>query len=231
MIVAVIPARGGSKRIPQKNIRDFCGRPIIKYSIDAARGAGVFDKIIVSTDCDQIAEVAQKCGAEVPFRRPSELSDDHTPTIPVIRHAVNWLSEHHCPVEYACCIYAAAPFVQAGDLRTGLDLLRKDPGAEFAFPVTTFPFPIFRSLRIDGNRVRMFWPENELTRSQDLPEAWHDAGQFYFGTKPAWSRSGGFFTAAAIGMPVPRHRVQDIDTQEDWVRAELMFSLQTQIDG
>jgi pseudaminic acid cytidylyltransferase len=223
MILAVIPARGGSKRIPGKNIRSFCGKAMIGYSIAAAKQSGVFDRIVVSTDCQRIAEVARKHGAEVPFMRPAELADDHATTITVMRHAVNYLVDTGCPVEHACCIYATAPFVRDEDLRTGLDLLRQDQSADFAFPVTTFPFPIVRSLKMSGNRVEMFFPEHQTTRSQDFPEAWHDAGQFYWGTTNAWQHSSGIFTASSIGIPVPRHRVQDIDTEEDWIRAELMY--------
>jgi N-acylneuraminate cytidylyltransferase len=226
MILAVIPARGGSKRIRGKNIRPFCGQPIIKYSIDAALESGVFDRVIVSTDCEEIAAVARQCKAEVPFERPAELSDDHTPTVPVVRHAVEWMSDHEAPVEHACCIYATAPFVRADDLRAGFEALRQDSSADFAFPVTTFAFPIFRSLKLNEGRVEMFYPEHETTRSQDLPEAWHDAGQFYWGTRSAWKGDRGIFTAASIGLPIERHRVQDIDTEEDWTRAELMYQSQ-----
>jgi len=223
MIVAVIPARGGSKRIPGKNCRSFCGKPIIEYSIDAARQSSVFDRIIVSTDSEAIADVARKCGAEVPFLRPAELSDDHTPTIPVIRHAVKWLSENDQPVEFACCIYATAPFVQCADLVTGLNELKNAAGSEFAFPVTTFPFPIFRALTITDDQVDMIWPQHELTRSQDLTEAWHDAGQFYWGTAAAWMTANGIFSANCRPIRIPRWRVQDIDTIEDWARAEGMY--------
>lgn len=231
MIIAVIPARGGSKRIPKKNIRTFCGQPIIKYSIDAARDSGVFDRIVVSTDSEEIAEVARNCGADVPFQRPFELSGDYTTTIPVVRHAVKWFSENEGTVDYACCIYATAPFVRAVDVKAGIERLRNDHSAQFAFPVTTFPFPIFRALKMEGSRVKMFYPEHDVTRSQDLPEAWHDAGQFYWGTKDAWDVASGFFTAASIGIPIARHRVQDIDTEDDWVRAEMMFNLQSGSNG
>jgi pseudaminic acid cytidylyltransferase len=225
MILAVIPARGGSKRIPGKNTREFCGQPMIAYSIAAALESAVFDQVIVTTDCERTAAVARECGATVPFMRPAELSDDHTPTIPVIRHAVDVMSDSVAPVTHACCIYATAPFVSADDIRDGLSLLQKNEGTEFAFPITTFPFPIFRSLKMSGNHVEMFYPEHELTRSQDLEEAWHDAGQFYWGTAAAWRQRSGFFTARSLGIPLPRHRVQDIDTQEDWIRAERMFEL------
>lgn len=224
MNIAIIPARGGSQRIPQKNIRPFCGQPIIAYSIRAARESGVFQRIIVSTDCEQIGAVAMELGAEVPFVRPAELSDHLTPTVPVIRHAIDWLSGQGTAVDFVGCVYATAPFVRAADLRTGFERLSETPDAEFAFPVTTFPFPIFRSLKIEDDRIRLNWPQHELTRSQDLPEAYHDAGQFYWGRSLAWLQHDRIFSARSIPLIVPRHRVQDIDTLEDWARAELMYA-------
>ena len=223
MNLAVIPARGGSKRIPQKNIRLFAGKPIIAYSIEAARKADVFDEIIVSTDCDQIAEVAEECGASVPFRRPPELSDDHTPTIPVVRHAITWARQAIGNVERVCCIYATAPFIRPEDIRSGCQRLESTEGALFAFSVTSFAFPIFRALKIEHERVAMFWPEHQLTRSQDLPEAYHDAGQFYWGTAEGFMSRDGVFSSDSIPIVLPRHRVQDIDTQEDWDRAERLY--------
>ena len=223
MIIAVIPARGGSERIPQKNIRDFCGRPMIEYSISAAQESKLFDRIVVSTDCERIADIARQCGAEVPFVRPPELSDDRTPTIPVIRHAIQWFNSQGLTPDYVGCIYATAPFLLASDLQVGFKRLSADPTADFLFPVTTFPFSIFRAVTIEDNRVNMIWPEHELTRSQDLPEAFHDAGQFYFGTTAAWQNRNRIFSANSLPLVVPRHRVQDIDTLEDWSRAERMF--------
>ena len=225
MIIAVIPARGGSKRLPRKNIRSFCGRPVIAYSIDAARESRLFDRIIVSTDDDEVAAVATELGAEVPFRRPAELADDFTPTIPVIRHAVQQLSTPQTKVTHACCIYATAPFVASASLQQAFALLQDDAQLDFAFPITTFPFPIFRSLKQTNHRVEMFFPQHEKTRSQDLPEAWHDVGQFYWGTAQAWQTCDGIFSARTAGIPIPRYRVQDIDTEEDWRRAELMYQM------
>ena len=225
MIVAVIPARGGSKRIPRKNVKPFCGKPMIAWSIGAAKDSGVFDAIVVSTDDEEIAQVAEASGAEAPFRRPKELSDDHTPTVPVIAHALRWFEAERGPISFACCIYATAPFLQPSYLRQGLQLLQSHEDAQFAFSVTSFVFPIFRSLKKnpDGS-VGMFWPEHELTRSQDLPEAWHDAGQFYWGRKDAFYTQSRIFSSRSYPVVLPRHLVQDIDTPEDWTRAELMFS-------
>lgn len=223
MKLAVIPARGGSKRIPRKNIKQFCGKPMIAWSIEAARLSGCFDRVIVSTDDAEIAEVARAHGAEVPFMRPLELSDDHTGTIPVIAHAVDWMNRNAGSVGFACCLYATAPFVQAEDLQRGFDVL-KCSGADYAFSVTSYAFPIKRAIRITADhRLEMFNPEHFTTRSQDLEEAFHDAGQFYWGCAAAWLAGKPLFSHDAAPVPLPRHRVQDIDTAEDWERAEWLF--------
>lgn len=223
MKLAIIPARGGSKRIPRKNIKSFCGKPMIAWSIEAARLAGCFDRIIVSTDDTEIADVASSHGAEVPFMRPPELSDDHTGTIPVIAHAVDWLNRSAGPIGFACCLYATAPFVQAEDLQRGFEVL-KSSGADYAFSVTSYAFPIQRAIRITTDqRVEMFSPEHFNTRSQDLEEAFHDAGQFYWGRAAAWLAGKSLFSRDAAPVLLSRHRVQDIDTPEDWERAEWLF--------
>jgi N-acylneuraminate cytidylyltransferase len=223
MRLAVIPARGGSKRIPLKNIREFCGRPMLAWSIEAALQSKCFDRVIVSTDNEEIAAVARIAGAETPFLRPAALADDMTGTIPVIRHAVEWAEQNGSAVGPTCCIYATAPFLRAEDIRRGLDALLAEDCA-FAFSVTSFPFPIQRAIRITAaGRVEMFQPEHFNTRSQDLEEAWHDAGQFYWGWPMAWKVESSLFMEAAVPIKLPRHRVQDIDTLEDWVRAEWMF--------
>ena len=220
MIVAVIPARGGSQRIPRKNIKNFAGKPMIAWSILAAKRAAIFDRIVVSTDSPEIIEVAQEWGAEAPFLRPSSLADGHTPTAPVLSHALRALSTD-APT-YACCLYPTAPFVSADALRQGLELLRTTD-APGALSVTTFDFPILRALRrLEDGSVAFNWPEHELTRSQDLPEFYHDAGQFY------WVRVEAFLSSERLIMPgmlplvLPRKRVQDLDTPEDWENAELM---------
>lgn len=223
MRLLVIPARGGSKRIPRKNIKEFCGKPMIAWSIDAARLSGCFDRIVVSTDDAEIADVARTFGAEVPFKRPAELSDDHTGTIPVIAHAIDWMNRNEGTVEVACCLYATAPFVRSQDLRNGFEKL-KQSGADYAFSVTSFPFPIQRAIRITADqRVEMFTPGHFNTRSQDLEEAFHDAGQFYWGRADAWLAGKPLFSHDAAPVLLPRHRVQDIDTAEDWERAEWLF--------
>lgn len=223
MRVAVIPARGGSKRIPRKNIKPFCGKPMIAWPIEAARASGCFDRILVSTDDEEIAGVANQHGAETPFTRPADLSDDHATTTAVIAHATHWLGEQGEMPTLVCCLYATAPFVTADDLRRGLAKIEAS-GCDYAFSVTSFPFPIQRALRVTpGDRVEMFQPEHFLTRSQDLEEAYHDAGQFYWGHAEAWLRGDKIFTTASTPVMLPRHRVQDIDTEEDWVRAEWLF--------
>lgn len=224
MRLAVIPARGGSKRIPRKNIKTFAGKPMIAWSIEAALQSGCFDRVIVSTDDAEIAAVARAYGADVPFMRPAELSDDHTGTIPVIAHAVKWMASHGDAPTEVCCIYATAPFLLPADLQRGLDTLRSS-GAEYSFSVTSYAFPIQRAVRITkANRVEMFNPAQFNVRSQDLEEAWHDAGQFYWGNASAWLSGRPVFSSDAAPVVLPRHRVQDIDTVEDWERAALMFS-------
>ncbi|MCL7945964.1 pseudaminic acid cytidylyltransferase [Marinobacter sp. ATCH36] len=222
--VAVIPARGGSKRIPRKNIREFCGKPMIAWSVEAALQSGCFDRVVVSTDSREIAGIADQYGAEVPFIRPSNLSGDLTGTLPVMAHAVNALIDLEQDAKaMVCCIYATAPFVRSIDIARGYEMLVNSDG-DFAFSVTTYPYPIQRSLRMTpGGRVEMFWPEYFQTRSQDLEEAWHDAGQFYWGRAEAWAQQRPIFSPQSLPVLLQRYRVQDIDSEEDWVRAEYMF--------
>ena len=223
MKLAVIPARGGSKRIPRKNIKGFCGKPMIAWAIEAALQSGCFDAVVVSTDDAEIAEVARAHGATVPFMRPAELADDYTGTIPVIRHAIEWHQRQGQAPERVCCIYATAPFVRAEDILRGLQVL-DETGCAYAFSVTSYASPIQRAIRITPQgRVEMFYPEHFNTRSQDLEEAFHDAGQFYWGQTSAWLVGKPIFSPVAAPIILPRYRVQDIDTSEDWERAELLF--------
>lgn len=227
MRLAVIPARGGSKRIPRKNIKPFCGKPMLAWPIEAARSSGCFDRIIVSTDDAEIAQIARDCGAEAPFVRPAELADDYAGTIPVIAHAIRWQSENASRPDAVCCIYATAPFIRVEDLRRGLSLLQSGD-LDYAFSVSSFAFPIQRAIRIAASgRVQMFNPEHFNTRSQDLEPAYHDAGQFYWGTPDAWCSGRAIFSDRAVPVILPRHRVQDIDTAEDWERAEWLFRAMT----
>jgi N-acylneuraminate cytidylyltransferase len=223
MRAAIIPARGGSKRIPRKNIRDFCGKPIIAYSIAAARDSQLFDHILISTDDPAIGEVAQAYGAEVPFMRPAALANDLAGTTEVIAHATQWMIDQQWSVEAVCCIYATAPLVQVEDLRQGWQELQTGAWA-YVFTATEFAAPIFRSFRIHSNGgVEMFFPEHFPTRSQDLPIALHDAGQFYWGRPEAWLSHQRVFDRHSFPMVIPRWRVQDIDTEDDWRRAELIY--------
>jgi pseudaminic acid cytidylyltransferase len=220
--IALIPARGGSKRIPKKNIKLFHGKPIIAYSIEAAIQSGVFDTIIVSTDDEEIAKIAKEYGAKVPFMRPKELSDDYATKKDIIDHALAFLKQEDREYDYLCTIYATAPFLQSEYLQKGLRVL-KDSDAIYAFSAASMPFPIQRTFKIDDNqRAQMFWPENYYTRSQDLEEAYQDAGQFYWQTLKATSNEV-LFGKDSIPIILPRYLVQDIDTLEDWKRAELMY--------
>jgi N-acylneuraminate cytidylyltransferase len=223
--IAVIPARGGSKRIPRKNIRMFCGKPIIAYSISAAQQTGLFDQVVVSTDDEEIATVAREFGATTPFIRPKEIADDFTGTNAVVKHAVAWFNAQSNDVTHACCLYATAPLVQANFIMEGYEALSRSDAA-FAFSVTSYAFPIQRAVRItpDG-RVDAIYPEHRMTRSQDLEHAYHDAGQFYWGTARAFLEDLPVFAPHSIGVILPRQLVQDIDTPEDWDRAELMYQV------
>lgn len=222
MKLAIIPARGGSKRIPRKNIKPFYGKPMIAWSIEAANLSGLFEHIIVSTDDAEIAEVARHWGAEVPFMRPDELSNDYAGTTEVIAHATRWALEQGFDVDAVCCIYATAPFVQVDDLKRGLAALESGDWA-YAFTVTDFAAPIFRSFKQNAEGgIEMFYPEHFLTRSQDLPTALHDAGQFYWGRPAAWLEGKRIFDRHSKPVVIPRWRVQDIDTQDDWERAEIL---------
>ena len=224
MKVAIIPARGGSKRIPKKNIKSFYGKPIIYYSIKTAIQTNIFDKIIVSTDSEEIAQVAKLYGAEVPFLRPKELSDDFSTTTDVTNHAVNWLKDNGYKCEYICTIYPTAPLLMEKYLLQGFQQLQKSD-AIYAFSATSMPFPIQRTFTLTKQgRCKMFWPKNFTSRSQDLEESYQDAGQFYW-MKTNHNSEEILFGKDSIPIILPRHLVQDIDTLEDWQRAELMYKV------
>ena len=223
MNICVIPARAGSRRIPRKNIKEFNGKPIIAYSIEAALKSNCFSQVIVSTDDDEISEVAKKYGAHVPFVRPDELSNDYVGTIPVIKHTIDWMEDNNNYIENVCCLYATAPFIQSKIISKAYQQL-KNSSADYCFSVTSFAFPIQRAIRIvQDNKVDMFYPEHFNTRSQDLEEACHDAGQFYWGKAQAFKAELPLFSEVATPYVLPRHLVQDIDTMEDWIRAEAMY--------
>jgi pseudaminic acid cytidylyltransferase len=222
--LAVIPARGGSKRIPCKNIRDFLGKPIIAYAIEACIGSKLFDHVVVSTDDTEIADVAKSFGADVPFLRPAVLANDHEGTAAVVKHALSWFAEHGTPANIVCCVYATAAFVRPQDLVEGLQLLESS-GKDYAFSVTSFDFAVQRALHMVGEGMQPLYPEYALARSQDLVETFHDAGQFYWGRAEAYLSDVPLFSPASAPVFLPRTRVQDIDTPEDWQRAEAMYKI------
>ncbi len=221
--VCIIPARGGSKRIPKKNIKDFFGKPLISYTIETALKSNLFDKVIVSTDDETIAKVAKEYGAEVPFLRPVELSDDFTGTGAVISHALSFLQNQGEKYDYVCSIYATAPLLQVKYIQKGLERLQNSD-AVHSFSATSMPFPIQRTFKINNDRCEMFWPENFSKRSQDLEEAYQDAGQFYW-TNLNKKATDIIFGKDSIPIVLPRYLVQDIDTLEDWERAEVLYEV------
>lgn len=226
MQLAVIPARGGSKRIPRKNIKEFHGKPMIAWSIQAALNSGCIDEVWVSTDDEEIAAIAQTYGAKVPFIRPAHLSDDFATTADVMQHAVQECQIQYQQLpDYVCCLYATAPFVQQQDLLQGFELIQSKD-LDYVFSATNYSFPIQRAIKLDTDgKVSMFTPEHFNTRSQDLEEAWHDAGQFYWGTAQAWLQKHTVFSPSSNIISLPSYRVQDIDTLSDWHRAEMIASL------
>ena len=225
MRLCVIPARGGSKRIPRKNIKSFCSQSMIGYSIKAAIASECFDEIIVSTDDAEIAEIAKSFGASAPFVRPKPLANDYTATIPVIKHAIEWFDDQGQSPSEVCCLYATAPFVQADSIRKAYKKMKQEK-ADYCFTATSFAFPIQRAIKVTAeNRIEMFYPEYFETRSQDLEEFYHDAGQFYWGKSEAFKQQKLLFSKGATPYILPRHLVQDVDTPEDWKRAELMYQV------
>ena len=223
MRLVVIPARGGSKRIPRKNIRDFCGKPMLAWSIEAALTSGCFDRVVVSTEDMEIAEVARQYGADVPFLRPMSLADDYTGTNAVVAHAMAFFEGRGEVIDFVACIYATAPFLRPETIRQGLEVLLANPQARYAVTVTPYDFPIQRSLRIAGVEVVTREPEFIQSRSQDLEPFFHDAGQLYWAREDGFRTSQSVFMGGAIPILLPREYVQDIDTPDDWVCAEAKF--------
>lgn len=222
MKICVIPARGGSKRIPRKNIKDFLGKPMIAWSIEAAQKASIFSKIIVSTDDNEIANVAKKMGAEVPFIRPDSLSDDYSTTGDVMSHACKWMKDNEIKPTVVCCLYPTAPLIEASDLVEGLRVMSLG-NWKYVFSVCEYSSPVFRSFEQEVNGgIKMLFPENFSTRSQDLPSVFHDAGMFYIGTFDSWITGLPVFGNYTFPLKIPSFRVKDIDTPEDWLIAELL---------
>lgn len=219
MNIAIIPARGGSKRIPRKNIKVFCGQPMIAYAIKAAQASNLFEHVLVSTDDAEVQIIANSFGAETPFVRPSELANDFTATVPVVEHSIKACEALGWQFSNVCCIYPGVPFIEIGDLKGSLAQL-SESGADYCFPVTEFPAAIQRALKHNSNGLMTpFYPEYELTRTQDLEAAFYDAGQFYWGTKKAWLTNSRIHRSG-MGYEIPNWRVVDIDTPADWERAE-----------
>lgn len=221
--LAIITARGGSKRIPRKNIKKFLGRPIIEYSIDAALKAGCFDEVMVSTDDLEIADIAESFGAKIPFIRSFENSNDYATTADVILEVLKVYKSRGENFDYCCCIYPTAPFITASKLKAAYDLLLNSD-AESLVPIVKFGFPIQRSFKIEDGLVKMNWPEFMQTRSQDLEPAYHDCGQFYFLKTTDFIRNKRLFTDNTVYLEIPESEVQDIDTQEDWKIAEIKYT-------
>ena len=222
MKIAIIPARGGSKRIPRKNVKDFAGKPMIAWTINVAKESKLFDHVVVSTEDEEILRIATALGAEAPFKRPPNLADDHTPTVPVVAHAVRTCKSLGWNLDYVCCLYPCAPFIIVQDLVTAYKLMVKRK-ANFVYPVTEYPHPVQRALRrLPDGKMEFYAPQFELTRTQDLEPSYHDASQFYWGTASAWLDEKKMHTDG-LGMPIPKWRAVDIDTEDDWIRALQFF--------
>lgn len=228
--IAIIPARGGSKRIPRKNIKDFLGKPIIAYSIEAALISGVFDEVMVSTDDIKIAEIARKYGAKVPFYRSPEMSNDMAMTAPVLVEVINEYKKLGQEFEYGCCIYPCAPFINPQKLREGLELM-KEKNADSAVPVVKFSYPIQRALKIENDKLSMILPENLNVRSQDLMPTYHDIGQYYCFKIESFLAEPILFSKNTVPIITPEREVQDIDTEEDWKIAEIKYRILREVNN
>lgn len=222
--VAIITARGGSKRIPGKNKKNFCGKPIICYSIEAALASGLFDEVMVSTDDAEIAEIAVQAGAAVPFLRSPGTADDFATTDDVLLEVLEEYEKRGKSFRYMACIYPTAPFVTAKKLKTALSLLKKER-ASGVMPVVSFSFPPQRGMTVKDGRLQYCYPENAMKRSQDLETVYHDCGQFYFYEVESYRRTGGELTDGYVPLPMPETEVQDIDNLTDWKLAEMKFRM------
>jgi len=220
--IAIIPARGGSKRIKRKNIKSFFDKPMIAWSIEAALNSETFDQVIVSTDDKEIADISREYGADIPFMRPADISDDFTVTSTVIKHALESINYKKENIEAVCCIYATAPFLTTRDINNGFSQLMSG-NWDYAFSASEYSSTIFRAFQIlEDNGIEMFDPDNYLKRSQDLPKAYHDAAQFYWAPPLSWVEEKPIFSPRSTPVVIPQWRVQDIDTQDDWINAELL---------
>lgn len=222
--IAIIPARGGSKRIPRKNIKDFFGKPIIAYSIEAAINSGVFDEIMVSTDDLEIAKIAKKYGANIPFMRSPEMSNDMATTAQVLIEVINEYKKLGQEFEYCACIYPCAPFINSQKIKEGIELM-KEKMADSAVPVVQFSYPIQRALKIENNLLAMILPENMNVRSQDLMPTYHDIGQYYCFKIDSFLSEPVLFSKNTVPIITPESEVQDIDTEDDWKIAEIKYRI------
>ena len=222
--IAIITARGGSKRIPGKNKKDFLGKPILTYSIEAALKSGVFDEVMVSTDDEEIADIARKAGASVPFYRSAETANDFATTAQVLNEVLEEYAKQGREFEYLCCIYPTAPFITAEKLKEAMELL-KEPGTDSVMPVVAFSFPPLRGMYIRDEKLEYCYPENALKRSQDLETMYHDCGQFYCINANRFMETGKLVMENTKAIIVPEREVQDIDTPEDWMIAEMKYRL------
>tara|TARA_B100001123_G_C15340166_1_gene1034508 strand:- start:4841 stop:5530 length:690 start_codon:yes stop_codon:yes gene_type:complete len=228
MNIAIIPARGGSKRIPRKNIKFFFGKPMIAYSIEAAKKSKIFDKIIVSTDDKNVAKIAKKFGASVPFLRPSILADDLTPTAPVISHAIKEISKNET-IDIVCCIYPCTPLLSYKNLQKAKVFFEKKK-AKFVYSIVEYPHPIQRAMKkMNNGELKLLHPKYEVTRTQDLEKTFHDAGQFYFARAKTWLKNKKIHSNA-VGYEIKSWQVVDIDNNDDWKKAELLFSVTKKLD-
>ena len=226
--LAIITARGGSKRIPRKNIKLFLGKPIIQYTIEAALSSQLFDEVMVSTDDKEIADYALKFGAKVPFLRSPRNSDDHSTTADVLLEVLSHYGDLGVIFSYACCLYPTAPFITGDKLTSAYSLLTKR-NADSVIPVARFSFPIWRSFNMDNNIINYNWPENANTRSQDLPLAFHDCGQFYFFNVNSFLKHKSLVMPKTFGFEIPELEVQDIDNDHDWAIAEIKYSFNANV--
>jgi N-acylneuraminate cytidylyltransferase len=227
--LCIIPARGGSKRIPRKNIKDFLGKPIIAYSIDVAKDSGLFEEVMVSTDDDEIADIAKAYGASVPFKRSSANADDHATTVDVILEVLKQYEDQNKTFDYSCCIYPTAPLIQKDDLKEGFEKVKQ--GLDGALPLMEFDYPIWRGVYVENGLVKMVWPENEQKRTQDLSKVYHDAGQWYWLKPETLKHKQSLFTDNTAGVKLDSIYVQDIDEEMDWQLAEMKYQLLFGVNG
>ncbi len=221
--IAIIPARGGSKRIPKKNIREFCGKPMISWTIKEAKKSKLFDEIVVSTEDQEIADIAKEYGATIPFKRPIELADDFSTTHSVVLHGIKSLLNLSWDFDMVCCLYPCSPFITYQDLIATYNLL-KENNSLYVYPVTPYSHPIQRAMSLSSNnKLEYVDRANETTRTQDLETRYHDTGQFYWGSKDLWLTTDKIHSNA-VGYAIPASRVVDIDEPDDWKLAELLFN-------